>query len=118
LFIGEDGKIFDDLLEYSVYRPPEKNAFQSLLKRCFIPNGTTTIDRSCIKTVGGWSEKLRTQDYDLWLRLAEKKFKPYLIESYLCLYRVHSGQLTKKNAADGGNPEERKYYSERFFSKK
>ncbi len=118
LFINKNNKLLENLGEYNIYRPQAKNAFQSLLKRCFVPNGTATIDRSCIKTVGGWGEKLRTQDYDLWLRLAEKKFKPYLIEGYLCLYRVHPGQLTKKSAADGGNPEERKYYSERFFSKK
>lgn len=118
MFIKEDGRLFDDLLEYSTFRPPAKNAFQSLLKRCFIPNGTVTLERSCIKSVKGWGEKLHTQDYDMWLRLAEKGIKPRLIESYLCLYRIHPNQLSKADKLSGGIPEEGKYYEERFFSKK
>lgn len=117
LFIDKNNKLLDGLLEYAVYRPPEKNAFKSLLKRCFIPNGTVTLDRSCVKLNGGWGEKLRTQDYDFWLRLAEKKIKPYLIESYLCLYRVHKNRITEKIKKEGGVPEEGEYYKKRFFSK-
>ncbi len=118
LFIKKENKLFDDLLEYNTYRPPAKDAFQSLLKRCFVPNGTATIHRSCIKTVGGWEEKLRTQDYDMWLKLAEKKIKPYFIDSYLCLYRVHPDQITKKDIKTGGSQEEKDYYQKRFFHKK
>jgi teichuronic acid biosynthesis glycosyltransferase TuaG len=117
LFIKSDDKLFEDLSEYSVFRPPEKNAFQSLLKRCFIPNGTVTIRRACVKLVGKWGEKWRSQDYDYWLRLAEKGIKPHLIKSYLCLYRVHPNRITEENKTSGGNPEEGEYYKKRFFSK-
>lgn len=114
LYIDEENRIFPGPMEMDVHRPKIKNLVYSILYKNFIPNGTITVRRNCIKKVGGWDEKLKTQDYDLSLRLAAAGFIPLEIENYLCLYRKHSKQSHKKQIESGIYIKERLFYLTKY----
>lgn len=110
LFIDQNNKLTDKIMEYSIAFKKERTDFLSLWGRCYIPNGTVTMKREIVEKVNGWTPGVQTQDFDMWLRLAAAKIHPYLIESYLCLYRVHRNQMTKKLIKRGTFNIERDYY--------
>lgn len=116
LYVDQDNRITDDLVEFYMGYKKEKNFVLSLLDRCFIPNGTVTVKRECIKKVGGWSNEIKTQDYDMWLKLAAARYIPYLIESYLVLYRTHKGQVSIAQQQDGTHTNERQNYLDKYSS--
>jgi len=55
---------------------PEARRFSELADGNFIPAMATLIRRSALIEVGGYDEDLSYEDYDMWLRLADR----YLIE--------------------------------------
>lgn len=113
IFIDPDNKVEFPLREYNVPYIKMKNGVVDLLKGCFIPNGTVTIKREEVERAGKWDPEIKTQDYDLWLRLAANKVKPYKMDSYLCLYRIHPKQSSKAQQGDGTYRNEREYYLNR-----
>jgi hypothetical protein len=102
------------LWEFDVSYKKYSSWVRSLIEHCFVPNGTVTLKRECIKKVGGWSKEIKTQDYDMWLKLAAAKYVPHLIESYLCLYRIHEGQVSRAQQQDGTYTNERQYYLDKY----
>jgi glycosyltransferase involved in cell wall biosynthesis len=113
IFIDPDNKLVVPLREYNVPYVKAKNYVISLLKGCFIPNGSVTIKRDEIEKAGRWNPKIKTQDFDLWLRLAANNVKPHDMNSYLCLYRIHPKQNSLAQAKDGTYVNEREYYLNR-----
>ena len=66
-------------------RPPEGQIFDELLKGNFIPviSALTRLDR--VREVGGYDESLYYEDYDMWLKLAEKydfAYQPEVLVQY------------------------------------
>lgn len=114
LYIDVNNRLFDDLKEYNINYEPKHDLFFSLWHRCFIPNGTVTLRKEAVEKSGYWNPKLRTQDFDMWLKLASKKVKLYLIDSYLSLYRVHPDQMNKIDRSSGTYDLERAYYTQLY----
>lgn len=114
LFINSDNALLDGLRGYRVAAYGDKQYFPELLKGNYIPNGTVTVKRECIQAVGGWDPEIKTQDYEMWLKLAEKKIRPYLMPGYVCLYRVHTGQVSRIQTKDSTYTNERTYYKNKY----
>jgi len=75
-------------------KPFRGNVFNELIVVNFVPQLTVLIRREALDVVGGFNLKYRiAQDYDLWLRIAER----YLIdftEEPLAKYRIHGGNVS------------------------
>lgn len=78
--------------------PLEHDAIvQALAQRNSIYHPTALIRRSVLEAVGGYRPAFTVvQDYDLWLRLAERTRLANLPNRVL-RYRFHSGQATERN---------------------
>lgn len=74
------------------------NIYKHLIIDNFI--GSTSfplINRACLEDIGGFDEMLESaQDYDVWLRLAEKYEITYVQEP-LAVYHVHIGEQITRN---------------------
>jgi glycosyltransferase involved in cell wall biosynthesis len=57
--------------ERGFVRPPQGRIFDELLVGQFIPPGPL-VRRSCLDDVGAYDESLAYEDWDMWLRLAER----------------------------------------------
>ncbi len=67
--------------------PPEGDIFEILAHGNFIPAHTALIRRGCFDVVGLYDERLRYEDWDMWLRIAAH-FK-YVFMPWPCgIYRV------------------------------
>ena len=51
---------------------PSGDVFLQLLDRFFVLGVTTLLRTDCLRSVGGYDESLVYEDWDLWLRLAER----------------------------------------------
>ena len=62
-------------------RPPQGHVFNELLRLNFIPAVSALIRRSALEAVGGYDETLVFEDWDMWLRLADRfeiRYSDYL----------------------------------------
>lgn len=72
--------------------PPEGRVFDDLWARNFVPAMASMTRISCLRSVGGYDESLWFEDWDMWLRLADKysfAFQP----GRLAQYRVVDNSL-------------------------
>lgn len=79
--MDEDGtSVAPDFIEAHLpgLQPPSGHIFGILADRNFIPAMSTLIRRSAIDSVGGYDESLTYEDYDMWLRLADRYEFTYL----------------------------------------
>lgn len=70
---------------HGVTDPPHGRIFSRLANRNFIPAMTTLIRRDALLAVGGFDEQLSYEDYDMWLRLADRyafHFQPDVVAHY------------------------------------
>jgi glycosyltransferase involved in cell wall biosynthesis len=68
--------------------PPSGKVLTFLLERNFIPSIGATIRTSALREIGGYDERLRYEDYDMWLRLSEIKqffYLPKIVASWRIL---------------------------------
>lgn len=70
---------------------------QQLVRNC-IPATTTLIRRSVFDTIGTYDEKLRHEDWDMWLRIA-REFSFVYSEYVSAQYRIHDGNFHKNLSA-------------------
>jgi len=73
---------------------PDGYIYDILIEGNFIPAMSTLILTSVIKELNGWDENLDYEDYDMWLRIAEK-YKFGLYHESLVKYRLHSNNIHK-----------------------
>lgn len=66
---------------------PSGNVLSALLDKCFLPVIGTTIRTSALRTVGGYDERLRVEDYDMWLRIARSHLFHY-VPGVLAAWRI------------------------------
>ncbi|HJE03286.1 MAG TPA: glycosyltransferase [Aliarcobacter thereius] len=77
---NRQGWVFDDLLNYG----------------CFIPAPSTFMKKEAFDTVGGYDENLWIEDWDMWLRIAQKYQVGY-IDEYLAYYRKHDTNISSQS---------------------
>lgn len=114
VYIDETNRLVDGPREMNMVRSKIKNLVYSILYKNFIPNGTVTLRRECVQKIKGWNPDLKTQDYDLSLRLAAAGYTPHEIPDYLCFYRKHGKQSHKQQINDGTYVKEREYYLRKY----
>ena len=73
---------------------PSGRVFENLIDRNFVHPLASTIRREAIIKVGGYDERLATEDYDMWLRLAQKYEFLYSNE-IISDYRIVSTSVTR-----------------------
>jgi glycosyltransferase involved in cell wall biosynthesis len=72
--------------------PPSGNLLEHLSTRNFIPAMATLIRTRSLRAVGGYDEKLAYEDYDMWLRLAQR-FRIMFLDVIVARYRLVPGSL-------------------------
>jgi glycosyltransferase involved in cell wall biosynthesis len=73
--------------------PPSGNIFNNLLKGNFIPANATLIKKIVFESIGLFDEALEYEDYDMWLRIAEKYPIIYSQQPSL-LYRIKKSSFS------------------------
>jgi glycosyltransferase involved in cell wall biosynthesis len=73
---------------------PSGRIFEELATRNFIPAMATLIRRQALLAVGGYDEQLAYEDYDMWLRLADRHEFLYL-PAVLARYRIVSTSMVR-----------------------
>lgn len=71
------------------------NMYSRLLTENIIPALTVLIRKECLDKVGGFDNDLKTEDYDMWLRLS-KEFPIAFIDEPLAYYRIHDLNVSNK----------------------
>src|SRR5262245_58313008 len=80
-----------------MYSPPpllRGNEFDRLLNESLLPAPTAFMRRAALEEVGPYDETLVFDDYDMWLRLADRfdfAYRPATVVNY----RVHAAGLTR-----------------------
>lgn len=76
------------------FSPPSGRVFEDLIDRNFVHPLVTTIRRKAIEDIGYYDEDMIVEDYDMWLRLANRydfMFHPGVIANY----RIVSTSMTR-----------------------
>jgi glycosyltransferase involved in cell wall biosynthesis len=91
--IGEIGDLPE--IQSQVYEMPEGDIWFDLLLGNMITTSSSVIRKELFTTIGGFQNDLRyCEDWDLWLRCAERNKIGFCPEP-LVKYRLHSGGLSK-----------------------
>jgi glycosyltransferase involved in cell wall biosynthesis len=85
---------------------PEGYIFDRLIRSNFLAAPTVMVRRSAIDEVGGYDESLFYEDYDMWLRLADRYQFRYLPD-ILVNYRWHDNNASRSAAYRGPMNESR-----------
>jgi glycosyltransferase involved in cell wall biosynthesis len=85
--MNEDGDLLPTrfLEAHGVTDPPHGRIFSRLADGNFIPAMTTLIRRDALLAVGRYDERLQYEDFDMWLRLADRYafcFQPGIVAHY------------------------------------
>jgi glycosyltransferase involved in cell wall biosynthesis len=79
---------------HGVTAPPEGQIFSRLADGNFIPAMTTLIRREALLAVGGYDERLSYEDYDMWLRLANRYAFAYQAQP-VARYRIVATSMVR-----------------------
>jgi GT2 family glycosyltransferase len=88
-FIDPNGKVV------ATVRPPAKNEYiqEALIDGCVFIHPTTIFRRDVFAALGGYRRVLHAEDYDLWLRFAERS-KVANLKDVVLQYRLHPAQVS------------------------
>ena len=81
------------------FDPPSGNVFSALAHENFIPAMSTLIRRKAVMAVGGYDESLLFEDYDMWLRLAQRN-EFVFVPGQPARYRVVSTSMMRTSLVD------------------
>ena len=87
---GQSRVVSEDGREVGVWfggwpRVPEGRVFGELIRNNFVAAATSMMRRSAIEAVGGYDERLFYEDYDMFLRLADRyefRYLPGIVTNY------------------------------------
>lgn len=99
--IDDQNRLLDMSDRIPFFTPDKEIFLQALLEGNSIPNGAVIIRREALEKVGGWDPKVKSQDWEMWVKLAWHRLPAGLNERYLAFYRVHTHQLTTEHSKDG-----------------
>jgi glycosyltransferase involved in cell wall biosynthesis len=78
--------------------PPVGDLFAELLRENFIQTATVLYRRTALEAIGGWDADLHFEDWDVFLRLADRH--PFTaIDDVLVSYRVHPDSMSQRRVA-------------------
>lgn len=74
IMIDESGAVLEKrfLDAHGIQTPPVGDLLPVLLRRNFLPSMTTMLRTDALRRVGGYDERLVYEDWDMWLRLAQR----------------------------------------------
>lgn len=94
-------------MKYSEYKPrikkhyknsiQNRNMYESLLIENLIIAGTVLLRSECFETMGLFDEKLKYEDYDMWLRVSIEYPIAY-IDKPLAYYRTHDNNVSNNTS--------------------
>ncbi|TFF35523.1 glycosyltransferase family 2 protein [Mucilaginibacter psychrotolerans] len=87
--VNDSGEIFGKLPEVKL---PNLN-FSSLLLSNYIPALTGMINRKALDEVGLYDETSYIEDWDMWLRIADK-YSFGFVDEYVAYYRLHNSNIS------------------------
>jgi len=76
------------------------NMYEKLLTENIIPGLTVFIRKDCFDKVGGFDNNLKSEDLDMWLRIA-KMYPIAFIDEPLAYYRVHDTNVSNNALSFG-----------------
>lgn len=76
------------------FKLPSGRIFSQLVDRNFVHPLATLIRRKSIEAVGGYDERLVVEDYDMWIRLAER-YDFVFCPGIVARYRIVSSSMTR-----------------------
>ncbi len=85
-------------------RRPSGRIFPELFMRNIIPTSTVVVRRSCLEQAGLFDEApelISVEDYDLWLRVAER-FEVVAVDRPLARYRINDAGISRPTARSYG----------------
>jgi len=74
--------------------PPQGNIFKDLLRGNFIPAHITMSKTDVLRTLGGFDENLKLEDYDMWLRVS-RKYDFVYVKDAIGDYRILENSLIR-----------------------
>jgi glycosyltransferase involved in cell wall biosynthesis len=91
LLVNEQGQSLGKIITSNA----EGKAWKQLLEHNTILTSSVIVRQSCLETVGGFDQNLRTaEDWDLWIRIASR-YPLAFIKEPLVFYRLHPNNTTK-----------------------
>lgn len=69
--------------------------FDNLVQDCFINTTTSLIRTSALKNVGGFDTSINVQDYQIWLKMAQKYEVAYINQAFGAI-RIHANNMSKR----------------------
>lgn len=63
---------YQNFFTFDKAKPVSGNLFNQLIQENFIPASSVLVRKSAIEEVGGYDAALKSEDWDLWLRIAER----------------------------------------------
>ncbi|GEO07622.1 glycosyltransferase [Segetibacter aerophilus] len=85
--LGKDYFTWQRFATFAEENPPSGSIFNQLIQENFIPASSVLIRKSVIEEVGGYDSKLKSEDWDLWLRIA-KRYKVIGVNELFGAYRI------------------------------
>lgn len=94
---GEAIYLRDDDKQIYITKNAKKSGFifDDLFRSNFIPAGSVMVRKEVFESIGKYDENLKIEDYDMWLRIADK-FQIGYINEILYYYRPHENQISNK----------------------
>lgn len=89
----DDGEVVDRWFARDPRRA-EGEVFDALIAGCFVAAPTTMVRRSVVEELGGFDESLHVDDWDMWLRIADRYEFRYLDECVV-RYRLSPGGVSR-----------------------
>jgi hypothetical protein len=86
--------------------PAEGRIFDRLIQGNFVTAGTVMARRSVLEEVGGFDESLFYDDYDMWLRLADR-YEFRFVPALLANYRILASSMSRNPAHEEAMNESR-----------
>jgi glycosyltransferase involved in cell wall biosynthesis len=90
--VGEGFRVYETWLNSLV--EPEEIARERFIESP-VAHPSTMVRRELLEAAGGWRDEGWPEDYDLWLRLAERGVRFAKVPRYLHFWREHGGRLTR-----------------------
>lgn len=96
VMMDECGAVADQrfLEAHGVMDPPVGNLLPILYRRNFIPSLTTMVRTQALRAVGGYDERLVYEDWDMWLRIAQR-YEFAFMEGVVAKYRVVENSMVR-----------------------
>lgn len=104
IIIDEDGNEIEKGL------PISKNQDFELMYTNRIVHPSVLMKTDAVKSVGGYRNFRKSQDYDLWLRFASSGYTIIGLDEYLLKYRVRSNAISKTQRVE-------QYYTSKYQKK-